>query len=216
MKDSALKKSGRPVDPELWARRQEEILDAATELFAKHGYSGTDTQVLADKLQVGKGTLYRYFPTKQELFLAAVDRVMRRLRAQVETAIEGIEEPLDRITQAIRAHLGFFEEHAEFVELFIQERALFKDRKRPTYWEHRDAYVGRWHDLYRSLAADGRIRDIPVERISDVIGDLLYGVMFTNFFTGRRKPPEEQTEDILDIVFFGILTDSERRQRGVK
>src|SRR5947209_7032213 len=151
MKDSLVKKSGRPVDPELWARRQEEILDAATELFARHGYSGTDTQVLADKLQVGKGTLYRYFPTKQALFLAAVDRVMRRLRRQVEVAIEGIDEPLERITHAIRAHLGFFEEHAEFVELFIQERALFKDRKRPTYWEHRDASIGRWRDLYRSL-----------------------------------------------------------------
>ena len=56
--------------------RREEILDAATELFAQHGYSDAVTQALAERLQVGKGTLYRHFPSKQELFLAAADRVI--------------------------------------------------------------------------------------------------------------------------------------------
>ena len=54
-------------------RRQEEILEAAATLFAECGYSDADTQTLADRLGVGKGTIYRYFPSKQELFLAAVD-----------------------------------------------------------------------------------------------------------------------------------------------
>src|SRR5262249_57454593 len=66
-----LKKPGRPQDPARRERRREEILEAAARLFAEHGYSETDTQGLADLLQVGKGTLYRYFRTKRELFLAA-------------------------------------------------------------------------------------------------------------------------------------------------
>ena len=41
------------------AERREEILDAATKLFAEHGYADTDTQQLADKLGVGKGTLVK-------------------------------------------------------------------------------------------------------------------------------------------------------------
>jgi AcrR family transcriptional regulator len=56
------------VDPDLGARRRQEILDAAARLFAKHGYSQTDTQVIADELQVGKGTIYRYFPSKGRSF----------------------------------------------------------------------------------------------------------------------------------------------------
>ena len=193
--------------------RREEILDAATELFAEHGYSDAVTQALAERLQVGKGTLYRYFPSKRDLFLAAADRVMRRMRERIDDVIAGVDDPLDRVVEAIRSFLAFFAEHPEFVELLIQERALFKDRTQPTYVQHRDKNVTRWREHYRTLIADGRIRNIPVERISDVIGDLLYGTIFTNYFTGRRKSTETQARDILDILFEGILSDSERRRR---
>src|SRR5690348_1664439 len=89
MSDMATRKPRRSADPAKWARRQEQILDAAVQLFAEHGYSDTDTQLLAEKLQVGKGTLYRYFRSKRDLFLAAADRVMRQMRLCVDSSIEG-------------------------------------------------------------------------------------------------------------------------------
>ena len=211
MSTAAVKKLGRPVDPTLSARRQKEILDAAAKLFATRGYSETDTQVLADELGVGKGTLYRYFPSKRALFLAAVDRVMRRLLEAVETSIAGIDDPLQRIKKAIHAYLGFFAANPGFVELLIQERAQFKDRKKPTYFEHREANVEKWRELYRSLIAEGRVRDVPVDRITDVISQLLYGTIFINYFAGQPKPSDQQARDILDVVFNGILTESERK-----
>ena len=53
---------------------------------------------------------------------------------------------------------------------------------------------------------------MPVERITDVMSDLLYGTMFTNFLTDRKKPFREQAQDILDVAFHGILSDSERQR----
>lgn len=210
MKSLATRKLGRPADPELWKRRQEEILDAAASLFATHGYSETDTQVLADTLGVGKGTLYRYFPSKEDLFLAAVDRVIRRLVETIEAGVANVADPLGRIEKAIQLYLRFFAEKPERVELLIQERAQFKDRKQPTYFRHREANVGKWREMYRELIAAGRVRKVPVERISDVISQLLYGTIFVNYFNGQPKPSDEQARDILDIVFHGILTDVER------
>ncbi len=212
MADNTFEGNAKSCHEALCARRREQILDVAAGLFAQRGYSETDTQFLAETLNVGKGTLYRYFPSKRELFLAVADRAMRKLREQVDAAIDPVEEPLERMRHGIRAYLTFFAEHPEFVELLIQERAQFKDRKKPTYFEHREANASRWRALYRSLIDQGRIRDIPVERISDVISDLLYGTMFTNYFTGPRKSTDAQTQDILDIVFHGILSDSERQQ----
>src|SRR5438132_597738 len=80
MKQTTFKRPRRLTEDSLRTVRCEEILEAAAELFAKHGYADTDTQLLADKLGIGKGTLYRYFPSKRELFLAAADRVMVRMR----------------------------------------------------------------------------------------------------------------------------------------
>ncbi len=194
-------------------QRREQILERAVVLFAREGYADLDLQVLADDLGVGKGTLYRYFPSKKQLFLAAVDRVMHNLREHIDASVEGVADPLEQITRAICAYLEYFDAHPEAVELFIQERAQFRDRKRPAYFEHREANVGRWRALYRDLIAQGRIRPLAPERITDVIGDLLYGTMFVNYVAGRRRPPAQVAEDIVDIVFHGILSESERRAR---
>lgn len=203
-----------PTGHDRASRRRDEILHAAITLFASDGYADADLQVLADRLQVGKGTLYRYFPSKRELFLAAVDRGMQQLHQRIEAAIDGIADPFARIRLAIRAYLAFFAEQRELVELLIQERAQFRDRQKPTYFVHREAHIHRWRTLYLELMAERRIRTMPVERILDVVGSLLYGRMFTNYFTGRSESPEKQADDILDIVFGGILDTEERRRQG--
>jgi AcrR family transcriptional regulator len=206
---------GRPKNSAQTSRRREQILDAAAKTFAELGYADTDVQIVADTLGIGKGTIYRYFPSKSELFLAAVDRGVSRLTDEVRAAVDRCEDPLDRITTGIRVYLGFFKSNPELVELFIQERAAFKHRGKSVYFQHREANLRRWQDLYRGLASVGRIRNVPVERITDVMGDLLYGSLFTNHFAGRRKTPEQQARDVVDIVFHGILSDKERKRRVV-
>lgn len=213
MKNAPARPKRRPTE-DLVASRQEEILEAAAKLFGKHGYADTDTQLLADKLGVGKGTLYRYFPSKRDLFLAAADRVMRKLRDEIDGCIDGIADPLERIEVAIRAYLRFFALHPEFVELLMQERAQFKDRETPTYFVHREKNIEPWRALYRSLIAEGRVRNMPVERILDIMTAACYGTMFINYFTGAQKSPEAQARDILDVIFNGILSDAERRRRS--
>jgi AcrR family transcriptional regulator len=214
MNEATDKKSKRCCSDEEVLARKEEILRTATELFAECGFSDAITQSLADRLQVGKGTIYRHFPSKRELFLAAADRVMVKMHEQILASIAGIEDGLEQVARGIMAFLSFFAAHPEYVELLIQERAQFKDRKRPTYFEHREVNVKRWQRLYARLIAEGRVRDIPVERITDVVGNLIYGTMFTNFFAGQAKPVEQQASDILDVIFQGILTERERARRG--
>jgi AcrR family transcriptional regulator len=212
MGNLAEKKSRCCSDDAMQARR-EEILETATELFAEHGFSDAVTQTLADRLGVGKGTIYRHFPSKRDLFLAAADRVMRKMQEQICDSIAGIEDKLERIERAIATFLGFFAEHPQFVELLIQERAYFKDRKRPTYFEHRELNIHRWCQVYSDLIDEGRVRDIPVDQITTVMSNVVYGIKVTNFFNGQPKPSAVQAREILDIVFLGILSEPERRRR---
>ena len=210
MATAAGKRPGRPSKDAIRIRREDEILDAAVKLFAQRGYSDANTQELADRLGVGKGTIYRYFPTKRDLFLAAVDRVIRGLIEAIDAAAESADDPLHRMANAVKAYLGYFAEHPEFVELLILERAQFKDRQKPTYFVYKDANAERRREAFRQLIAEGRIRQMSVDRIIEVLSDLLYGTMFTNYFAGRNRSPEEQAKDILDVVFHGILSESER------
>jgi AcrR family transcriptional regulator len=199
------KKRGRPQDAALRFRRQEEILDAAAVIFARQGYAGTDVQFVADTVGVSKGTIYRYFPSKESLFLATADRGMQRLHQALEASREGVDDPLKWVQRAIHAYLTFFRNNPEYVELLIQERAVFKDRKKPTYFEHREANASKRRALIQELMAQGRLRPVPVDRILDVIGDLIYGTMFTSYFTGSKAPLESKVQDLVDILFNGIL-----------
>jgi AcrR family transcriptional regulator len=202
---TATRKRGRPRDEGLTERRKEEILAVATDVFARQGYPGTDVQVVADRLGVGKGTIYRYFPTKERLFLAAADRGMRLLQEKTNIAAEAAEDPLSKIIRATHVYLEFFDEHPEFVELIMQERAEFRDRKRPTYFVHRDANIGPWRKLLGSMISAGLIRSMPVDRITDSFNAALYGAIFTNYFESRRRSPASQARDLLDVILHGIL-----------
>ncbi len=181
MSDVGVKKSKRCSEEANLARR-EEILETATLLFAEHGFSDAVTQALAERLGVGKGTIYRHFPSKRDLFLAAADRVMWKMQERIDANVAGTDDGLEKITLGITTFLAFFAEHPPYVELLIQERAHFKDRRRPTYFEHRERVIERWRQNYRNLIAEGRVRDIPVEQITNVVSNVVYGIMVTNFF----------------------------------
>ncbi|MGD0770540.1 MAG: TetR/AcrR family transcriptional regulator [Tepidisphaeraceae bacterium] len=203
---------GRPPDEALQERRREAILKVAAQLFARHGFADTDVQWIADALSISKGTVYRYFPSKEKLFLAAVERGVKRMRKHIDAARRGATDKIDEIRAAVIAYLRFFKKNPQLVELFIQERAEFKGRRPPIYFLHRASRRGTAREHFAGLLAEGRIRSVPLDRIIDVLGDVLYGTMFTNHFAGRHKPYEAQAEDVLDVVFNGILSDTERKR----
>jgi len=203
---------GRPRDEALQERRREQILEKATRVFAEHGFPNTDVQFIADPLGISKGTVYRYFPSKELLFLAAVERGVRQFDETMERATAHPDGVHVLIT-ATRAYLEFFESHRDLVELFVQERAEFRGKRKAIYFERGCDKECGFKAMLEGLIAQGRLRpDIPVERVMTVIGDLVYGTVITNHFAGRRKPFGEQAADIIDVVFNGILTDGERRR----
>jgi AcrR family transcriptional regulator len=204
---------GRPKDPELEARRKAQILDVAARVFATYGFANTQVQTIANHLGVGNGTIYRYFPTKDQLFLAAVERGLNELTLEMDRVLEQTLDPLETIALAIRTYLGFFHRRPEMAELFIQERAAFPHHHRPLYFATReeDEKMCKHAELFRRLMDTGRVRPMPMERLFAVVGDLLYGTILTNLLSGRPADPELQTQDVVDVIFNGIVSDGAAR-----
>lgn len=210
--DTPARPRGRPRDEALAGRRREQILDAATTVFARHGYRRADVQEIADEVGVGKGTVYRYFSGKAELFLAAVDRGIVELIERLRASMEDTDDAIERIRRGVATYLEYFELHPELPELFIQERAEFRHHRLPLYFQHQESEE-EWLEEIRGVVEAGRLRKIRPETILDVMGDLLYGVMLTNHLSGRSKPLASQVHEILDIAFYGILSPEERERR---
>jgi len=84
--------------------RREAILDVAKASFMEHGYAGTTMSGIAAMLGGSKGTLWSYFPSKDVLFAAVVDRAARDFRAQLTPILnpqDDIGEVLLRFTREL-------------------------------------------------------------------------------------------------------------------
>ncbi|MEP6649618.1 MAG: TetR/AcrR family transcriptional regulator [Lapillicoccus sp.] len=86
--------------------RHEELLDVATELFASHGYDDVTMEAVAARAAVSRALLYRYFPSKRDLFAgvyqAAADRLL-----EITTLVPDL--PLEpQIVAGLDAHIDYF------------------------------------------------------------------------------------------------------------
>ncbi len=85
--------------------RRSHILLGAAELFVKHGYSGTSVRDIAQRTGLLPGSIYHYFPAKEDLFIAVHREGFRQLIARVEEIIRSETDPWRRIELACAAHI---------------------------------------------------------------------------------------------------------------
>jgi|SRR5919109_1056802 AcrR family transcriptional regulator len=92
----------RPAESRRTAEeRREEILRAALAEFAIHGLEGTSTEAIARRIGISQPYIFRLFPSKKELFLAAIDQCFDRVSAAFRAAAENPDETSD-----FSRHLG--------------------------------------------------------------------------------------------------------------
>ena len=85
-------------EKEEWVRRDAasvsaRILDAAQAEFIRVGYARANTNVMAENYGISKATIFRYFPTKEKLFEAVIQRIARRWHAHINWGAISEEDP---------------------------------------------------------------------------------------------------------------------------
>ena len=112
------------------AAKRERILRAAMELFAERDFHRVLMDDVAARASVGKGTLYRYFETKEDLFVAvlsfAVDVTTERLRAKLER----LDDPVEQLRFACKQALRFFRENDHLFHILYHRKALGSEEAR--------------------------------------------------------------------------------------
>ena len=165
----------------------------ATGLFAQRGFVNCDVQEIADQLEIGKGTIYRAFGTKEELFFATVDYGMRQLSQRLfKSSSENCGKP-NALEEWLLTFFVFFEEHPELVELLMQERSQFRDRNSHSYMRHWLSNSPGWRARIEEGIAVGRLRPMDPDRLIDALSALCYGTIFISFFSNKKlvwKPPQ--------------------------
>ncbi len=102
-------------------QKVKEITLAALNLFSQKGFAATSVGEIAESAGIGKGTIYEYFQTKEDVFFAAMKEWIAQAEMDISEMIEGIKDPVKRLQAYVEKTLDFFDEKESYSNrLFIE------------------------------------------------------------------------------------------------
>ncbi len=142
-----------------WLARRQAIVDTSARRFARSGYHATGITELCEANDLGKGALYHYIGSKEELLGAIYDRVMDEVTLGATHAAEASGSPEAQLAALGDELLDVIQRYPDHVWVFLHEfPALTGDRaERFRKWLHE--YEGRVEDVIRAGMAAGELRD---------------------------------------------------------
>lgn len=115
---TVVRRRGAKRNPEL---TRERILEASFQEFAANGLDGARVDAIAERAGANKRMIYHYFGSKDELFLAVLERAYERIRARErELDLEG-HDPITAIRDLVAFTFHYFAETPEFIRLLNNE-----------------------------------------------------------------------------------------------
>lgn len=141
----------RPRDPE---RTRAQILTVATREFARHGFHGARVERIAKSARCNTRMLYHYFGSKEQLYLAALDEVYARIRAQERSLDLETGSPELAVRRLVEFTFDFFASNDVFLHMtrnenmlggrYIKRSQMIRDMSQPLL-ESIDRLVARGH-----------------------------------------------------------------------
>ncbi|KPL00054.1 MAG: hypothetical protein AMJ90_08900 [candidate division Zixibacteria bacterium SM23_73_2] len=198
----------------LIAQREKQILTASMKMFSKYGYQNTDVEKIAELADLGKGTVYRYFESKQNLFLSTLEWGLNSLKDEIFSAIEGVDDYLERIKIALSTHLCFFEKHRDFYRLLIQERAWTEVKS--AGWNCREKnlfYIEHLEKIITEGMKKGYFKKIDPRSCAYALWGLTNSLLYKWLLSEKKYPIKKELSVIQKTFFEGILNVNKRRKR---
>ena len=192
--------------------RPSEIVDAATSVFAENGYAGANLDEVARRAGVAKGTLYRYFETKEDLFRAVA-------RAAVAVNFDLVESATSVFQGSIREFIPILLKSAAkglgdsripaIARMVIGEARQFPDLAR--IWH--DNVAARILEILVRALAEGQERGEvrpgnPHLQAFSLVGPMLTAILFREVFaddSDLRPNLTELAESHAEILLAGLL-----------
>jgi AcrR family transcriptional regulator len=109
--------------------KKQEILEAASRVFAEKEFHQVLIDDVAARAGVGKGTVYRYFRTKEELYFEAILQAFDRLSAKLAATASEEISPVCRLERIARESLRFARERRNFLSLLQGDEKRFAPRQ---------------------------------------------------------------------------------------
>lgn len=182
-------------------QREQAILDCAQQLFIEHGEDKVTVEMIADKVGIGKGTIYKHFETKNEIYLLLMIRYEEEL-AEMFRRIDTSEDKGALVREYFRFRVQDPDKYLLFDRL---ELKLTADKAVPALLDKlhaiRASNLEKLSSFVRARIADGKLIDVPPEFHIGMAWALAHGasaLIKSDFYLRFIKDQETFFEFLLD------------------
>jgi AcrR family transcriptional regulator len=187
--------------------RRRQLLDAGADLFARHSFEEISMRQIAQAAGVSKALLYHYFPSKIELFKAAVAEKAAELQELIEPSGEG--SATEQLAHSLEAYLAWIEANAETWSKLMQSAATLPEAR-----ELVEGFRQRTMDLVLAeLTGGGKPRPALRSAINGWLGYMDAAILD---WTRARDLPREKLRDLLLAVFAAALMAAQQADPRVR
>jgi TetR/AcrR family transcriptional regulator, cholesterol catabolism regulator len=193
------KSSTSPVEARL-----DPVLQTAGQLFRAKGYSATTVRDIAAAANMLPGSLHYRYATKEEVLLALIDHGIERATTAVRMAIAGVDDPLERLRAALRAHLSLLVHEDVSIYVLLYEGRSLSGNSRAQMVRRRDRYDSLWDGMLHEAAGTGRLRPDADLRLVRLL--LLGAANWTAqwFSPGGKYSSDAVADSFLELVWNGL------------
>ncbi len=181
--------------------RREQLLDAATQVFAERGYEGARVEQIADAAQVSPGLLYRHFEGKQELYAEILQLANRELMQHLAQAAAPQRPSSERVREGLDAFFTFVEDHRALWQM------LMKDVLEPEIAEIREQVTTRSVMAVAALAAQDYDANSPRELELEMAAVMIVGsaVSLASWWTDHPEVSRAKMVGLaMDVMWLGL------------
>src|SRR6516225_11277384 len=143
-----------------WLARRETIVDTSARVIARGGYHGTGIAELCAANGLGKGALYHYIGSKEELLAAIHDRVMDEVIASGDRVVATEGAPSDKLAMLGDELLEIIARYPDHVTVFLHEFPALTGDRAERFRARRRIYEARVEDVLREGIESGAFRPI--------------------------------------------------------
>jgi AcrR family transcriptional regulator len=181
-----------------WSPREAELLAVTLELLGEHGYDRLTLDAVATTAHASKATLYRRWPTKAELVMAAFVEGTRQVAVAPDTST--LRGDLLRLGESICAHVSTHASTIRAVLVEVSRSAELDAMMQEQFLDQRKALMS--HVLTQAVDRG----EIKASAITEDLWDVLPGYLIYRSVLTGRAPSRRTIQDLVDNVLIPSLT----------
>ncbi len=200
----------RPMERDAKKRKKQKdartsILQAALEEFSEKGFHASTIDSIAERAGIAKGTVYRYFNTKEGLFIALKEDTMTEFVELARQDLSQQDDILKIIESVIRMYLSFFEKNSAFFKVIIQEHKDFGTEFSEKFINELILALPGLKRRCWKASRSGRLKQMNYFTVFYGIIGFLNGVIQKWLHEGGEGALVEEIDTVTEVLFYGFV-----------